>query len=116
MNKEIKEILDRIETASEIFDCLLKPEECTELLDYITNLQQENERLKEENLDLAKENEEEKQFIKDCGFQNQQQLALMYLDYKSRCEKAIEYIKQQNVYYGFCDNLLNILQNGSDSQ
>ena len=40
MNDEIKEILDRIETASEIFDCLLKPEECTELLDYITNLQQ----------------------------------------------------------------------------
>ena len=43
MNDEIKEILDRIETASEIFDCLLKPEECTELLDYITNLQQEKE-------------------------------------------------------------------------
>lgn len=39
MNNEIKEILDRIETASEIFDCLLKPEECTELLDYITNLE-----------------------------------------------------------------------------
>ncbi len=43
MQDEIKEILDRIETASEIFDCLLKPEECTELLDYITNLQQDNE-------------------------------------------------------------------------
>ena len=49
MNDEIKEILDRIETASEIFDCLLKPEECTELLDYITNLQQENEYLKKNN-------------------------------------------------------------------
>lgn len=48
MNNEIKEILDRIETASEIFDCLLKPEECTELLDYITNLQHENEELKKE--------------------------------------------------------------------
>ena len=46
MKDDIKEILDRIETASEIFDCLLKPKECTELLDYITNLQEENERLK----------------------------------------------------------------------
>lgn len=43
MNNEIKEILDRIETASEIFDCLLNPEECTELLDYITILQQDTE-------------------------------------------------------------------------
>ena len=33
MNDEMKEILDRIETASEIFDCLLKPEECTEILE-----------------------------------------------------------------------------------
>ncbi len=49
MNKEIKEILDIIEIASEIFDCLLKPEECTELLDYITNLQQELEQTKLEN-------------------------------------------------------------------
>jgi hypothetical protein len=37
MNDEIKEILDRIETASEIFDCLLKPEECTELLELQDN-------------------------------------------------------------------------------
>ena len=71
MNNEIKEILDRIETASEIFDCLLKPEECTELLDFITNLKQDNtmyaqlkDEYEEEIKDLQQENErlkEEKQ-------------------------------------------------------
>lgn len=62
------------------------------LLDYITNLQQEN-------LSLAKENEQEKQFIKDCGFENVQQLVLDYIgirqekeDYKSKNKKAVEYI------------------------
>ena len=116
MKDEIKEILDRIETASEIFDCLLKPEECTELLDYITNLQQENERLKEldENYPIEEQLEE----------------ALKYENiYKSRCEKAIEYNKEiVNNYLEednceYCDGRyatakhnLNILQNGSDSQ
>ena len=41
-------------------------------------------------------------------------------DYKSRCEKAIEYIKDldESVYQDEVsgDKILNILQNGSDSQ
>ena len=41
---------------------------------------------------LREENEKEKQFTKDCGFENQQQLALSYLDYKTRIDKAVEYI------------------------
>lgn len=158
MNEEIKEILSMLkdfannENSWYVNDCQgytyekINPA-INKLLDYITTLQ-------EENLDLAKENEQEKQFIKDCGFQNQQQLALVYLDYKSRVEKAVEYIKNKKEEYknmtdyhqyyveGYdkaielthsshsgimletiksttiknCDDLLNILQNGSDEQ
>ena len=109
-NEEIKEILDSFtKFKDKWYSCeyILKPEQCILLLDYITNLQQENEKLKYnargqvndyfkdkyadevlKNAELTKENEKEKQFIKDCGFQNQQQLVLAYLDYKSRCENT----------------------------
>lgn len=101
MNKEIKEILDRIETASEIFDCLLKPEECIELLDYLINLQNRITELEEIN----------KQHQELNGMLNQ------------KINKAIEYIDRETgkgIYesgYGrgtaitICkEHLLNILQ------
>lgn len=116
MNDEIREILENVKKCCDITKeqsfTVYQRQDILKLLDYITNLQKEN-------LALARENEKEKQFIKDCGFQNQQQLALMYLDYKSRVEKAVEYIHKN--YYeivyktkGTMENdLLNILQNGS---
>lgn len=82
------------------------------------NLQQENERLKED-------------------LKGQEKLTLSYCkseqDYKSRCEKAVEYINENKHLSMFADcrepeedwnydlecsanDLLNILQNGSDSQ
>ena len=142
MNNEIKEILDRIETASEIFDCLLKPEECTELLDFITNLKQDNtmyaqlkDEYEEEIKDLQQENERLKHdiniFKNDKVYERLGKLIEENEDYKSRCEKASEYIKENTEEYRhdmdlkdkrlnvntteFIDNLLNILQNGSDS-
>ena len=50
------------------------------LLDYITNLQQENEMLKDA------QNNFEKQFIKE-------------MDYKTRCDKAIKYINNHFLYH-----------------
>lgn len=98
---------------------------------YITNLQQENEKLKYnargqvndyfkdkyadevlKNAELTKENEKEKQFIKDCGFQNQQQLVLAYLDYKSRFEKTIEYIDEHTLFVN--GGIIKSILNGSD--
>lgn len=85
MTEEIKEILidnikNEIETTKEK-DFALCIEQWKQLLDYITNLQQENERLnnkiKEQNLLLIE-------------FQDMEQKVDIY---KSRCEKAIEYIK-----------------------
>ena len=94
MNNEIKEMLE-LHIKHQID---LLPKNQKTVLDYITNLQQLN-------LSLAKENEQEKQFIKDCGFENGQQLVLDYIgirqekeDYKSRIEKAVEYIKNNNLY------------------
>lgn len=75
MNNEIKEILDFKENAD------YKKLSCDEikvLRDYITNLQQENERLKQNNMSY------------------QEEMARTWKitdDYKSRIEKAVEYIE-----------------------
>lgn len=112
MTEEIKEILDIERYRNKdgyVENISLLPSEIHKILDYITNLQKEIER--------------EKQFTKDCGFANQQQLALAYLDYKQRNEKAIEYIKSyKNDYapYELSDynirELLNILNGGDDNE
>ena len=109
MNNDIKEILEQLEWyrkigKKDVFypEYVLSNKKAFMLLDYINNLQEENERLKE----LCDKYEEEhnttfnywKQLIKE--------------DYKSRCEKAIEYIKD-NLYYCVDNddtNLLNILK------
>lgn len=149
MNDEIKEILDRIETASEIFDCLLKPEECTELLDYITNLQaelqeandnaewwhnrfkavqQENERLKENNQSMQEEMArvwEENERLKEELFKsvnNTNKSIELTEDYKSRCEKINEILKESpdfnysNDYIILKRRIESVLQNGGDTQ
>lgn len=129
MNKEIKEMLEDIKP--------LAKRQYNELKDYITNLQkdnekigelwreeeahcillqQENERLKEENNNKAMN--DYAHAIDESWYRE------LYDDYKSRCEKAIEYIKNNkekqygyNYEYGLTDknidDLLNILQ-GSD--
>jgi hypothetical protein len=141
MNDEIREILDRLDFEEWEVDLYKVPITWCELYDirdYITNLQQDLEKANDiiakdrqfykngmdEYVELKKENEKENQFIKDCGFQNQQQLALMYLDYKSRVEKADEYIdKQKKKMYKSRNKIAlfilmkleNILQNGSEN-
>ena len=47
MNKEINTIIANLEGCIGMFDYLLTPTESNLLLDYITNLQQENEKLKD---------------------------------------------------------------------
>lgn len=70
-------------------------------------LEQENERLKK-NQRLSPE--ERQHFHLDID-----EIYEILIDYKSRCEKAVEYI---NMHYLNANepDLLNILQNGSDSQ
>lgn len=105
MKDEINKIIQSISDFYKLDNALkyyLDRHKAQILLDYITNLQEENTELKK----LADKYEEEhnttfnywKQLIKE--------------DYKSRCEKAIEYIKD-NLYYCVDNddtNLLNILK------
>ena len=111
MKDKIKEILESFASTDEniMFGDIveLNSKQSHLLLDYITNLQQENERLKE----LCDEYEEEHSNEFKIWKEERHEL----LDYKSRCEKAIEYI---NTHYLNANEpeLLNILQNGSDSQ
>ena len=104
----------------------------------ILKLQQENEYLNNElnNMtdyakDLEQENERLKQELKDRPFMDYTTDVYEELeDYKSRCEKAIEYINKNkkvvskyeakdtrlplDTFMWGVDNLLNILQNGSE--
>lgn len=165
MNDEIKEILDKLkDTADTSFFAICGTKEELEnmpksiskvlnitdkhaklLLDYITNLQQELEKLnddkrgmlaqlykanddrdkvKQENERLKKKNKEIydgfKASIEELG-----DTCTELEDYKSRCEKASEYIdKQKKKMYKSRNKIAlfvlmkleNILQNGSDSQ
>lgn len=107
MKDEIKEILEEIKSYIEHEYlppyCELAPRDCKLLLDYIINLQKENERLKENAIHNDK--------VVDKAKWNE-------MIYKSRNEKAIEYIERAEVSsigtpYSFTErgkDLLNILQ------
>ena len=124
MNDEIKEILDKAKEISKYgadgkqHTRFFNQFEAKSLLDYITNLQQENERLKE----TIKHYEDTTTFgdyVKEVN---------LLIDYKSRCEKAIEYIKNDLQISILPNNqiingkevikrinkIINILQNGSE--
>ena len=136
MKNEIKEILSLLNSSS-------WSNEAKKIEDYITNLQQyykdnvnRYEELIEKYSNLQQENERLKKYEKGYCFLKEncmmcsadKEIKLELEDYKYRCEKAIEYInKLYNLYYeqginfeimykSQVDNLLNILQNGSDSQ
>lgn len=119
MNDEIKEILENIKRQNEwdgieYFKTPLSTKDANKLLDYITNLQKENEELN-----------------KMCELYSKSLYCAELTDYKSRIKKAVEYIKEHIQKYdidgsiGDFDEfdmltkpnyLLNILQNGSDDK
>ena len=134
MNDEIKEILEIFKQvdlepeAGGCYNCPKKDKDKTcigclndakdKLLDYITNLQKENERLKTKT---------KEQSLLLIDYQDMEQ---KLEDYKSRIEKAVEYINkkwEEHTYYernenhlGFCEfsefektDLLDILNGRS---
>ena len=151
MNDEIKEILDKIQNVvnhkEASYNALVetKAEDYKLLLDYITNLQQDNEmyaQLKDEYEEEIKELQQENERLKELN-ENASKVCMAEhkygvdkaeeaRDYKSRCEKAIEYNNQlikdtkdfyrpttDIIYSGDClidiaKNNINILQNGSE--
>ena len=142
MKDEIKEILDSMKDEIEgilarLSQYVITPDvrqDFDELLDYITNLEQENESINEElnNItDYAKDLEQENRnlkFILSGHWEEEHNNAkIVSVDtYKSRIDKAVEYIKEHNciatnkeykpTQFEYCCNvdLLNILTGGSD--
>ena len=109
MNKEIKEILDWLKDEDIYIEDYgyqykrISLKETTQLLDYITNLQQENQRLEENNQNMQEEMArvwEENERLKEDK------------------RKAIEYIKENQDMGEWIHipgwELLNILQNESE--
>ena len=94
MNDEIREAIMQFQTAIDFKEAPMPMnysidlENAKILLDYITNLQQENERLKELNAEL-------KAITKRPTPIDYAMIQKRYEDYKSRCEKASEYIDKQ---------------------
>ena len=82
----INELIEKLKKCDDLHDrCdyLIEHDEITYLLDYITNLQQENERLKENNMSYQEEMTRTWKIADD---------------YKSRIEKAVEYINNNLLY------------------
>ena len=122
MNDEIKEHMQNCIDREE--SCLLNSDNTKILLDYITNLQQENERLRIKcDLLTGKKIVELDKKAKQIKIK-----AIEQQDYKSRIEKAVEYLKEHsqktdlNIYgienvlsfRGSVNDLLNILNGRSD--
>lgn len=136
MNDEIKEILDIFDEKIRFYEfdkkfgqlsvdsiAHLFPNEMIILKDYITNLQQENERLNTE-LNAYKD-----EFCKDTIKEHELVMELEY--YKSNCEKAIDFVKKESKkcysnqindnptkvignFMWHTDKLLNILNGGDE--
>ena len=98
MNNEIKEILEMLQKYGSTNDKVL--------LDYITNLQEENEELREDNfayhqlMKMQNQREYRSKFLKDFQkehgknvFPDYDEIYKRYDDYKTRNEKAIELLK-----------------------
>jgi hypothetical protein len=136
MTEEIKEILEALKPHNDIkeYPLYLNRKQQDLLYDYITNLQQENEKLKldvkywENKWQNTRFANNQVKVLQDTVIKsaNNTNKAMEQTEiYKLRCEKAIEYIKDKGLYeeeldifnddinYNELDDLLNIL-NGSD--
>ena len=135
MHTEIKEILDDLKDMnnySNFIDSqyggggyyyLLEKKESKQLLDYITNLQQEINKLTAESTeweskcyDLQQENERKERLITQygegmCAYANRIDKAIEYID-KVKCINDRERDGMHWEYDVFFPELLNILQNG----
>lgn len=144
MKDEIKEIISYLKNNTFIPDetkrkyKILHRDEVNKLLDYITNLQQENEKLLDENIAIKDIVVEKDSQIKEMILQKTDYIAINILemkleDYKSRVEKAVEYINKNKHLSMFADcrepeeewnydleinprDLLNILQGESHEE
>ena len=123
MNNEIKEILSYLKKKENTrrIKCITI-EESKQLLDYITNLQQENKSLTEQ-LEYLRSGEylNQVKWERDLNENLNQTMSIELIDYKSRCEKINEILKESpdfnysNDYIILKRRIESVLQNGSDN-
>ena len=123
MNNEIMKII----TLGDIFKNLETEEKAFKFKDYITNLQNENQRLNTNLSELQNAIDNIAELVDVPEGMSVEGVYDKIKDYKSRCEKAIEYINK-NILINFgkvgfktdtvagivVDNLLNILNGGDE--
>lgn len=108
MKDEIKEILDKPKILMLSYGNYISLDDYVKLKDYITNLQEENERLKEENKRIFSHVNDDELLISNAMNYAEAQ------DYKSRIDKALEYIEEN---CGADNRLqLKIILQGSDKK
>jgi len=123
MKDEIKEILDILQKCKDYDDevYLIKQHGAQILLDYITNLQEENKRLKEivENLTTMTASGDGKQIKNTAQFK----LDICKQRIKKAVDLIIEKIDYDDEYPGYMqmlevdyNDLLDILQNGEENE
>ena len=124
MSNEIKEILDNVKKCCDITKeqsfTVYQRQEILKILDYITNLKEENIRLIEENIALKieledmsyeqlkisyKKLQEENKILKENAIHNDKvvdKAKWNEMIYKSRIDKAIEYLESYNTDFKNC--------------
>lgn len=112
MTNEIKEILEALKSHNDIvkeYPLTLSIEEQKILLDYITDLQEENERLKTTQIFIDTQDPEER-----CGQALYEEMLKRDCEnYKQRIDKAVEYIDSDEFWFSQRiaeEELLNILR------
>lgn len=94
MNEEVKEILDKFKIViRNDLDYMLRTHNCKVLLDYITNLQNENERLKER-----------------CDYLQRRNNIINELEKWLEEKQALYGINQQGFSWGVCGETLDKLK------
>lgn len=119
MNNDIKEILDKLNKLCYDDYCLefsvdyIERKEEKLLLDYITNLQEENKRLKEENKMTDEQIEKTLEFVSEHIYKSRIDKAIEYINNHCLCEYKPDVDLGYDNYENIDNDLLNILQ-GSD--
>ena len=123
-NKELQQENERLKQNNQAMQ-----EEMARTWQKCDDLQQENEKLKQDYINVknyikmrnVSTEVEDKAFLYNIELENINKKK--YLDYKSRCEKAISkindlysYADNEEYVDNYCKDLLNILQNGSEEK
>ena len=108
MTNEIKEILEILKNTNRERPLVLYKHNWTELLDYITNLQEENEKLKK----IKKEQQEQMNELRELFIKDEHKLLNDNQVLQQRIDKTIKYCEESSktIKSEYFSDVLKILQ------